>query len=151
MSKSTVDESDIQQAARTLQILIESPHLWAEIPDEDRIALKTAAGQISRPDRVQQRIRARKVYRNKRRELALRSRAASNKSQIRQLRLDRVFEAPPRLAPEDRPQYRDLESRRDCYVCKESFDKLHFFYDSMCPPCAELNYAKRQQTADLKG
>src|SRR5690348_3962571 len=28
---------------------------------------------------------------------------------------------------------------------------VHFFYDQMCPPCAELNFAKRNQTADLRG
>ena len=38
-----------------------------------------------------------------------------------------------------------------CYVCKTDFHELHHFYDQMCPPCAELNYAKREQTADLRG
>jgi NAD(P)-dependent dehydrogenase (short-subunit alcohol dehydrogenase family) len=28
---------------------------------------------------------------------------------------------------------------------------VHFFYDSMCAPCAELNWTKRRQTADLTG
>jgi NAD(P)-dependent dehydrogenase (short-subunit alcohol dehydrogenase family) len=28
---------------------------------------------------------------------------------------------------------------------------VHFFYHSMCPDCARLNHAKRQQTADLRG
>lgn len=30
-----------------------------------------------------------------------------------------------------------------CYVCKAPFNKYHFFYDSLCPSCAELNYEKR--------
>ena len=28
---------------------------------------------------------------------------------------------------------------------------MHHFYHQLCPPCAELNYAKRLQTADLAG
>ncbi|MBP3959851.1 SDR family oxidoreductase [Gemmata sp. G18] len=38
-----------------------------------------------------------------------------------------------------------------CYVCKHQFEQLHHFYDSLCPVCAELNFAKRNQTADLRG
>lgn len=44
-----------------------------------------------------------------------------------------------------------VQNARMCYVCKREFHELHFFYDQMCPPCAELNYAKREQTADLRG
>jgi NAD(P)-dependent dehydrogenase (short-subunit alcohol dehydrogenase family) len=44
-----------------------------------------------------------------------------------------------------------VETARLCYVCKTDFHELHHFYDQMCPPCAELNYAKREQTADLRG
>ncbi len=38
-----------------------------------------------------------------------------------------------------------------CYSCKRPFDRLHHFYDSLCPACAELNFAKRNHTADLRG
>jgi NAD(P)-dependent dehydrogenase (short-subunit alcohol dehydrogenase family) len=44
-----------------------------------------------------------------------------------------------------------VETARLCYVCKTEFHELHHFYDQMCPPCAELNYRKRDQTADLRG
>jgi NAD(P)-dependent dehydrogenase (short-subunit alcohol dehydrogenase family) len=40
---------------------------------------------------------------------------------------------------------------RLCYVCKTDFHDIHFFYDQMCGPCAELNWAKRTATADLRG
>ena len=32
-----------------------------------------------------------------------------------------------------------------CYTCKKPFTKLHFFYDQLCPECAELNYLKRNE------
>jgi NAD(P)-dependent dehydrogenase (short-subunit alcohol dehydrogenase family) len=38
-----------------------------------------------------------------------------------------------------------------CYVCKADYHELHHFYDQMCPACAELNWSKREATADLRG
>jgi len=55
-------------------------------------------------------------------------------------------QAPPRVDNDAR-----VENPRQCYVCKTEFHELHFFYDQMCAPCAELNYAKREQTADMRG
>ncbi|CAH0482560.1 unnamed protein product [Peronospora belbahrii] len=40
---------------------------------------------------------------------------------------------------------------RSCYTCKSRFDKIHHFYDQLCPRCSELNFIKRFQTADLRG
>ena len=40
---------------------------------------------------------------------------------------------------------------RSCYSCKQRFRLLHHFYDSFCPTCAELNWAKRIGKADLTG
>ena len=44
-----------------------------------------------------------------------------------------------------------VRDERNCYVCKTTFTTLHHFYDSMCQRCGDLNYQKRQQTADLRG
>ena len=44
-----------------------------------------------------------------------------------------------------------LNQPRQCYVCKRRFRRLHHFYASLCPDCAELNWEKRRQTADLSG
>ncbi|TDH66958.1 hypothetical protein CCR75_000434 [Bremia lactucae] len=40
---------------------------------------------------------------------------------------------------------------RSCYACKSRFDKIHHFYDQLCPRCAELNFCKRFQSSDLRG
>ena len=45
------------------------------------------------------------------------------------------------------PRYKE----RACYVCKQPFAKVHRYYDSMCEPCGDFNYAKREQSADLSG
>ena len=44
-----------------------------------------------------------------------------------------------------------VREARTCYVCKVEFHDLHFFYDQMCAACADFNWAKRNQTADLRG
>jgi len=38
-----------------------------------------------------------------------------------------------------------------CYICKQKFSVIHHFYDQMCPPCAEFNFTKRTELADLHG
>jgi NAD(P)-dependent dehydrogenase (short-subunit alcohol dehydrogenase family) len=55
---------------------------------------------------------------------------------------------PARPGVAERPK---LIEPRTCYVCKTDFDRLHHFYDSLCPPCAELNFTRRSATADLRG
>ena len=44
-----------------------------------------------------------------------------------------------------------LYNMRSCYVCKARFEKLHEFYDQLCPQCASINYQKRLQSCDFKG
>ena len=38
-----------------------------------------------------------------------------------------------------------------CYICKQKFTTIHHFYDQMCTPCADFNFAKRTELADLSG
>ena len=61
--------------------------------------------------------------------------------------------APKLLSPVDLMNKKELElqSPRNCYVCKTEFTTLHHFYDTMCTDCGDFNYAKRFQTSDLRG
>ncbi|KAI8850332.1 hypothetical protein BC829DRAFT_369032 [Chytridium lagenaria] len=49
------------------------------------------------------------------------------------------------------PPLRTLNYKRSCHICTDSFDKLHPFYDQLCPKCAEFNYAKRSSNANMTG
>ncbi|MCA9575369.1 MAG: SDR family oxidoreductase [Sandaracinaceae bacterium] len=53
------------------------------------------------------------------------------------------------VAPE--PEGPRVQEARVCYVCKTSYETLHHFYDQLCPACGDFGFAKRQQTADLRG
>ncbi|CEG36538.1 short chain dehydrogenase reductase family oxidoreductase [Plasmopara halstedii] len=54
-------------------------------------------------------------------------------------------------AAADKDEMSALLGFRSCYTCKTHFDKIHHFYDQLCPRCAELNFSKRFQTANLRG
>ena len=45
-------------------------------------------------------------------------------------------------------QSRELQH---CYVCKQKYSTIHDFYDQLCPACADLNFTKRTELADLRG
>jgi hypothetical protein len=72
-----------------------------------------------------------------------------------QLRVTRVPDGVAELAPEEeagaKAQAKRLNVPISCYTCKRPFVDLHFFYDQLCPACAELNYSKRNETVDLSG
>jgi NAD(P)-dependent dehydrogenase (short-subunit alcohol dehydrogenase family) len=49
------------------------------------------------------------------------------------------------------PNKQELNKPINCYICKREYTQVHFFYHSLCPQCAEFNYQKRHQSADLSG
>jgi NAD(P)-dependent dehydrogenase (short-subunit alcohol dehydrogenase family) len=46
---------------------------------------------------------------------------------------------------------RHLHDARVCYVCKQRYTGLHHFYDQLCVPCGDENFAKREPRFDLRG
>ena len=153
-SRTEYSSDDIQNCIAVLERLAQDGTELANLPDAQRIALMTAAGRLSRPDRDEQRKRTRKKRRVDRHTRVSKERKARAATGIRRARENEVFTAPKQIsgAPADvteRP--RVLNTPRNCYVCKDLFTQLHHFYDSMCLPCAEFNYQKRFQTAALHG
>lgn len=135
-----------------LEALVRDRGALAALPQEERVALLRAAGRVSHPTKQEHRREARAVRRRRREEVRAHDRQAVNGAGIREARQAPVFVAPPRLTTDaGADPARELQQPRDCYVCKAPFRRVHAFYDAMCPPCAELNYAKRFQTASLEG
>lgn len=146
-------QEELQRCIEVLEACVEDRALLTTMSRDERVRLLIAAGRLSRPTRDESRRTAKAFRRVSRTEQLLHDREAIAATQIRVARQAEVYRAPPRLVmggdgPDDA---RELNVPRDCYVCKQPFRRLHFFYDSMCPPCAELNYAKRFQTASLDG
>ena len=45
----------------------------------------------------------------------------------------------------------ELITARGCYICKEDFTLVDAFYHWLCPTCAAMSHAKRDQSTDLTG
>jgi NAD(P)-dependent dehydrogenase (short-subunit alcohol dehydrogenase family) len=143
-------DEEILACTEVLKYFAENGTQLAYVPREQRVALLTAAGQVSRPDRDAIRMRQRKIQRQK---IVQHDRRVRKATGIRSARESAVFQAPQRITNEkaEAAQGLELVNPRDCYICKAPFTRVHFFYDAMCPPCARLNYEKRFQTASLEG
>ncbi|MFK7901089.1 MAG: SDR family NAD(P)-dependent oxidoreductase [Cyclobacteriaceae bacterium] len=123
-----------------------------DIPKDKRTELLVEAGKFSRPHKEELAKRKRKAKKIARRKTIEKDKSARKETGIRSAREAAVFIAPKMIAApsEEKPPI-FLESPQNCYVCKEEYNTLHHFYDSMCPSCGDFNYAKRFQTADLSG
>ena len=144
---------EIKDCIDILTHLVERGEDFAALPKELQIEMMKAAGELSRPDCHQLKQRKKAVLKKKRMEIVANERKARASTGIRKAREDSIFTAPLQLTDNTGNAGSSLKlySPRNCYVCKAEFTQLHFFYDSMCPSCAELNYRKRFQRADLYG
>jgi NAD(P)-dependent dehydrogenase (short-subunit alcohol dehydrogenase family) len=175
-----LDEAELTRQADVaiefLESIREKRALLAVLNDEQRARLLQAAGQVARPDPWAKRELSRAARRRRLAELRAADEQALSQTGIRKKRSEQVFVTPALRSPpvrpgldidselheESAPQLTTGEPRADaapnsvreeraCYVCKRRFRELHHFYDSMCGACAELNWQKRHQTADLSG
>jgi NAD(P)-dependent dehydrogenase (short-subunit alcohol dehydrogenase family) len=147
-------EQEIQECVDLLNSLVSDSGQLAFLTREQRVALITAAGRLSRPQRDEIRKRRKDCRRLAKQKLVNHERSVRAATGIRSARLAPVFTAPLQIStPEVDPKLErpELLTSRDCYICKEKFTKLHFFYDALCPHCADFNYKKRFQTAPLEG
>jgi NAD(P)-dependent dehydrogenase (short-subunit alcohol dehydrogenase family) len=144
--------ADLLRLRELLEAVAADRSLLAGLPDEERKRLLVAAGRAVHPETDQKRRLVKAFRRAKRRRAAAHDRSLLDATGIRAAREPDVFVPPPRLLPAgDRERARELLEPRACYVCKAEYRRVHAFYDSMCPACAELNYEKRFQAADLRG
>jgi NAD(P)-dependent dehydrogenase (short-subunit alcohol dehydrogenase family) len=159
-----------REVTRALEEIVANREVLNSLPLAERTRLLAAAGAVFEPD-VEARRRQIKADRRRRRaektEALQQSLSATG---IRTLRAKPVFTTPDIFVSDpailDADEISDQQDRepsltgsgsarshesRHCYVCKQQFTDLHFFYDQMCGECAEFNYAKRSETTDLSG
>jgi NAD(P)-dependent dehydrogenase (short-subunit alcohol dehydrogenase family) len=147
----SLSPEEIQKCIDTLNELNSDTNQLFDLSQEARAELMKSAGMLSRPDREEFIRRKKDGKKAAKRKMIERDKHARKETGIRSARETVVFEA-PKLLPQHNIENREeqeLASPRNCYVCKEMFTKLHHFYDTMCCDCADYNYAKRFQTADL--
>jgi NAD(P)-dependent dehydrogenase (short-subunit alcohol dehydrogenase family) len=155
----------MRDATELLDSISTDRTVLAGIPEEERARLLKAVARVYHPDRVERRRMAR-VAANQRKAARVRdTEEVRDDTGIRALRRRKpavhspnVF--PPRdFTPDDRhddedggaPYIREAIEPQHCYVCKRPYALIHHFYDQLCPECAELNFRKRTELADLRG
>jgi len=145
---------DIEQCISLLAHLVQDTEQLANLPEEQRIALLKVTGELSRPDRAERKKRNKTASKAQSLAALEGNRRARNTTGIRNARVDATFTAPAQIEGNSsvaEQKSEELDSPRNCYVCKEEYTRLHFFYDTMCNKCGDLNYRKRFQSASLQG
>jgi len=124
------------------------------VPSEDRERFHRAIAEVYTPDPI---ARRRMTSAARRELIAARVAGADavlNETGIRTLRKKPTVTSPNIFPPADFEQPREEASTVDpqhCYICKRKFSEVHHFYDQLCPQCAEFNFNKRTELADLHG
>ena len=170
----TADGSDggfadrVREAILVLREIRDNRRLMADMGDAEHKELLILAGQVARPGPYAKRELAREMRKRRRQQVRAADERVLAGTGIRAKRRELVyqtpnFSTPPALSGSDMDSLASgdpkaaksmdakLSGDRNCYICKEDFRELHFFYDAMCSRCADLNYKKRSQTADLQG
>ena len=150
--ETVLSEHDVAACLRVLRAIEADRSHLTRMSRELRRELLTLAGLVAKPERHDL-TRMAKAFRRAEREAA-----KAHDRQLVDAALLRVQRRAPVYAPLrlERPELetderRDLKRSLACYVCKQPFTRVHGYYDSLCEPCGDFNYAKRGQTADLTG
>jgi NAD(P)-dependent dehydrogenase (short-subunit alcohol dehydrogenase family) len=163
----------LRETIELLESIAADRSVLAGVPEEERKRLLQAVANVYSPDRVERRRMAKIVDRQRKAARIKSDQGVLHATGIRSLRRKPVFHTPnvfptvsvadgfnPRdihdaQSPEPRAQSRapKAQSRelQHCYACKQKYTLIHHFYDQLCPSCAELNFRKRTELADLSG
>jgi NAD(P)-dependent dehydrogenase (short-subunit alcohol dehydrogenase family) len=149
----------LRAATALLEQIVADRALLLEVPAADRHRLIQAAGHVYSPDAIARRRLVRATMRERKAAKVRREEQALDATGIRTLRRQPVYTSPNVFPPagfEQReaagdPDFREPLEPQHCYVCKQKYADIHHFYDQLCPPCAQFNFAKRTETADLRG
>lgn len=163
---SRVHDSNAADQARSLLPVLEAIAAdrtrLAGLTDAERARLISAAGAIYCPDPAERRRLLKHSQRRQRQARQERVDAVLAETGIRKLRRQPVFTTPTIAAPADpgaepvgasaeHAAGSDPSAALHCYICKQDYTVVHAFYDQLCPACAELNFRKRTELADLRG
>src|SRR5579862_3172259 len=151
-----MDQQRLREIVEFLEAIDADRRILDTLPLEESSRLLRAIDRANNPDNRTRRRQLKAMAREAREARVRRAEAVLDGTGIRTLRRKPVFTTPNVFPPNPESQIPNPNSQeeselRHCYVCKRKFTELHFFYDQMCRPCAEFNYRKRTELADLRG
>jgi NAD(P)-dependent dehydrogenase (short-subunit alcohol dehydrogenase family) len=158
----------LRATAELLELIAADWRLLDQLSAEDRQRLHEAVARVYNPDPVARRRRMKAEERARKAAGTRLDDMVLHKTGIRELRRKPVFTTPNVFPPRgfeprdigsddggydggDEPERRESVDPQHCYVCKQKYSVIHHFYDQLCPACAELNFRKRTELADLRG
>ncbi|HET9131332.1 MAG TPA: SDR family NAD(P)-dependent oxidoreductase [Terriglobia bacterium] len=148
----------LRLAAELLESIAKNRELLANVSEEDQRRLLRAAGEVFEPDDTSRRRLIKAMRRHHKARKTEREEVTLAQTGIRKLRSQALFTTPNVFPPADfeqsdieDPDFREATEPQHCYVCKQTYSAIHHFYDQLCPPCAEFNFMKRTESADLRG
>jgi NAD(P)-dependent dehydrogenase (short-subunit alcohol dehydrogenase family) len=151
--------AQLKAAAEILEKASANRALLGALTEEERTRLLKAAGDIYCPNVAERRRLVKAKVKQRKAEKIQRDQSKLHETGIRKLRREKVFTTPNVFPPKhfiqqevtDTPEFREVVEPQNCYICKKDYSQIHHFYDQLCPKCAELNWLKRTETADLRG
>jgi NAD(P)-dependent dehydrogenase (short-subunit alcohol dehydrogenase family) len=163
----------LRQALALLELLVVDGRPLAALTETERARFQKALELLRSPSSRTRRRLAKATARNEKAARQQEIEARRAETGIQKLRRKPVFTTPNVYAPKQfephdvhvapasqtpapepspaAPAGEQFAEPRSCYVCKGKYSEVHHFYDQMCPPCAELNFFKRTELADLSG
>jgi NAD(P)-dependent dehydrogenase (short-subunit alcohol dehydrogenase family) len=149
----------LKAATEMLEKAAANRALLAGLSDAEHTRLMKAAGDLYCPDVSRRRQLVKAKVKQRKAEKISRDQSKLHETGIRKLRREKVFTTPNVFPPTDfkqeevknDPDFREVVEPQNCYICKKDYSTIHHFYDQLCPTCAELNFFKRTETADLRG
>ena len=148
----------LHQAVELLESVAADRTVLDGVPAEERRRLLKAVALVYSPDRAERRRMAKVTARERKARRVQHAEGLRAQTGIR-TRRNRAAVQTPNFFPPVNTAGADARAMvpsqgaelQHCYVCKAKFSEIHHFYDQMCPPCAELNFTKRTELADLRG
>jgi hypothetical protein len=153
----------VRVASELLEAIAADRGLLDTLAEADRVRLHQAVSQVHHPEPRARRRKHELEARARHQDKVRRTEALLDQTGIRSLRRKPVFTTPncfppqapgqhdPRNTADDTSALQQSPELLHCYVCKQKYSRVHHFYDQLCPPCADLNFRKRTETADLRG
>ena len=170
----------LRETTELLESIAADRNVLGSVPDDERARLLRAVELVNNPDSRTLRRAAKAAKRQKRMARISNAEKSLHETGIRTLRRKPVFTTPNVFPPEgfapvdlhddaaegdlsvretfaagrvrpDADPPRETTELKHCYVCKQKYTVIHHFYDQLCPDCAEFNFRKRTEVADLRG
>jgi NAD(P)-dependent dehydrogenase (short-subunit alcohol dehydrogenase family) len=153
----------VRNATALLEAIAADRRLLGALQEEDRVRLHQALSRAHHPEPRARRRQRKMEIRERHQDKVRKTETMLDSTGIRTLRRKPVFTTPNCFPPQAPGQHDPGNNASDpvahnespellhCYVCKQKYTRVHHFYDQLCPACAEINFRKRTETADLRG